>query len=77
MLKPIKKKFKHMTDLQIMELSEKIEQKLLDGCKIEEAILLVQCYACVEELILLRLEKEKDEHYGSMQADAAAEKTTE
>ncbi len=76
MLKPIKKKFAHVTDLQIMELSEKIEQRLRDGCTIEDALLLVQCYACVEELILLRLEKEKAEHYGSMQADAAAEKIT-
>lgn len=50
----IKRKFKHVTDEQLIELSRKIEVKFHEGLSIEEALMSVQAYACCEELLSTR-----------------------
>lgn len=48
------RKFKNVTISQMMELRDKLSDKLAHGCSIEDALFYVQCYAAVDELLEIK-----------------------
>lgn len=50
----MKRKFKNVTISQMMELRDKLSDKLAHGCSIEDALFYVQCYAAVDELLEIK-----------------------